>query len=68
LAKRREDPNGDGITQLVVQFFSCNLSKDGGGKITFEFGAESLEAIQSIQTWHNDKPRNFAIAVKPLDE
>lgn len=55
------------ISQLVVQFFSCNLSKDGGGKITFEFGSDSLEAIQRIQTWHNLRPQNFALAIKPLD-
>ncbi len=56
------------IAQLIAQFDSCRLLKDGGGKITFEFGSESLEAIQAIQTWHNQSPRNFAIAVKPLDE
>jgi hypothetical protein len=56
------------IAQLIVQFFSCNLSKDGGGKITFEFGSDSLEAIQTIQTWHNQRPMNFALAIKPLEE
>lgn len=62
---KKEKPE---IAQLVAQFDSCRLLKDGGGKITFEFGADSLEAIQQIQTWHNQRPVNFAIAIKPLDE
>lgn len=61
-------PKDQAIAHLVLQFDSCRLLKDGGGKITFEFGAESLEAIQMIQTWHNQRPVNFAIAVKPLTE
>jgi hypothetical protein len=56
------------IAHVIGQFDSCRLSKDGGGKITFEFGSESLEAIQLIQTWHNQRPANFAIAVKPINE
>lgn len=56
------------IAHLVMQFDSCRMLKDGGGKISFEFGSESLEAIQMIQTWHNQGPANFAVAVKPLTE
>lgn len=56
------------IAQLIAQFDSCRLLKDGGGKITFEFSADSLAAIQQVQTWHNQRPVNFAIAIKPLDE
>lgn len=55
------------IAKFTVQFDSCRLTKDGGGKITFEFGADSLAAIQQIQTWHNEQPSNFAIAIKPLE-
>lgn len=55
------------IAQLIAQFYSCTLSKDGGGRITFEFGADSLSEIQRIQTWHNERPANFAVAVKPLE-
>jgi len=57
----------DHIAHVIGQFDSCRLHKDGGGKITFEFGAESLEAIQKIQTWQNEQPVNFAIAIKPLE-
>lgn len=65
---RREKPtSNENIAHIIGQFFSCTLSKDGGGKITFEFGADSLAAIQQIQTWHNEQPSNFAIAIKPLE-
>ena len=64
---RGQGPNGnDSIAHLVMQFDSCRMLKDGGGKITFEFGSESLENIQKVQTWHNQAPVNFAIAIKPL--
>jgi hypothetical protein len=56
------------IAHIIAQFDNCRILKDGGGKITFEFGAESLEAIQMIQTWHNERPCNFALAVKALEE
>jgi len=64
VAKQEQDP----IAKIIGQFYSCTLSKDGGGKITFEFSADSLNAIQQVQTWHNKRPGNFAIAIKPLEE
>jgi len=56
------------IAHIIAQFDSCRITKDGGGKITFEFGSESLAAIQQVQTWFNQRPDNFAIAIKPLHE
>ena len=56
------------IAHIVGQFDSCRITKDGGGKITFEFGAESLDAIQQVQSWYVENPTNFAIAIKPLQE
>lgn len=56
------------IAHIIAQFDSCRISKEGGGKITFEFSADSLAAIQQVQTWHNERPYNFAIAIKPLNE
>lgn len=69
MTKRRKEETvpEDYIAKLTGQFYSCTLLKDGGGRITFEFSADSLDAIQQIQTWHNIQPLNFAIAVKPLE-
>lgn len=68
LGKSVKKKNEIEIAHIVGQFDSCRITKDGGGKITFEFGSESLAAIQQVQTWFSNKPSNFAIAIKPLEE
>lgn len=50
---------------LVVQLFRVTTSKDGGTRIQFDCGAESLEAIQKIQTLNAHGEINLALAIVP---
>lgn len=53
------------VIRLTAQLERVVTTKDGGGKITFEFGADSLEAIKQIMTAHGTGEVNFAIALVP---
>ena len=55
------------ICHLVLQFDSMRFTKDGGGKITFEFGSERIKEIQKIQDWTSHGEMNLAVAIKPLE-
>lgn len=55
------------IAHVICQFDSLRILKDGGGKITLEFGADSLESIQKIQSWVSSGDMNLAVAITPLD-
>lgn len=55
------------ISHLVCQFDSVRILKQGGGKLTLEFGNDSLEQIQKIQQWAMNGDLNLAVAVTKLD-
>ncbi len=52
--------------KIVVQLNSIKTLKDGGGKIVFEFGNESLEEIQKLQTLAGDGDINFVAVLVPF--
>lgn len=56
------------ISHLVLQFDSMRFTKDGGGKITFEFSGDTgtVQELQKIQTWSSTGDQNFAVAISPL--
>lgn len=54
--------------KAVVQLNSITTLKDGGGKITFEFGNESLEEIQKLQRLAGDGEVNFVAVFVPFKE
>lgn len=47
--------------KFVAQFYSVRSTRDGGGRLTLEFGAESLDAIHAIQKLSGNV--NLALAV-----
>ncbi len=55
------------ISHLVCQFDRLSFNKEGGGKLTLEFGMDSAKEIQKIQDWVSQNEQNLAVAVSPLD-
>lgn len=55
------------IAKFVAQFDRLTFSKEGGGKITFEFSQDALKDLQKLQDWNMGGNLNFAIAISPLD-
>ena len=56
------------VANFVVQLFKITTDKQGGGRIQFDFGAESLDEIQKIQKANGRGGMNFALAVVPYKE
>ncbi len=57
----------DNLANITAQLYSVTTKKDGGGRIQFEFGMESLLAIQKIQNWNAKGGMNFTVVVVPTD-
>lgn len=55
------------ISHLTLQFDSMRTTKDGGGKITFEFSQDQMNEIQKILMWNGQGEMNFAVAITPLN-
>lgn len=60
-----QSPESEFVCKLTCQLFRVTTNKDGGGRVQFDFGLESLEDIQKIQQWNGQGERNFTIAVVP---
>jgi hypothetical protein len=45
------------------QVYDIRTKKDGGGRISIDFGSDGLEAVQFIQMIASKKGGNFEIAV-----
>lgn len=57
----------DEVINLIVQLERVTTTKDGGSKILFVCGAESLPAIQKIQMLNAKGDVSLAIACVPYD-
>jgi hypothetical protein len=59
----------DGITpsKLIAQLCEFKTTKDGGAKVTFEFGQESIEESKKIIDW-NKEENLFVVVVAPFKE
>jgi hypothetical protein len=53
--------------KLIVQLDTIRTTKDGGGKITFEFGADALEEIHKLQILNGSGDTNLALAIVPME-
>lgn len=53
---------------FVCQLYSVKTTRDGGSRITLDCGAESLRAIQRIQTLNSKGDISLAIACVPYLE
>lgn len=56
------------IAIFTGQFNSCRTVQDGGGKLTLEFGLDSLDAIQKIQAWGCQGATNLIVTVSPAPQ
>jgi hypothetical protein len=55
------------VIKLVVQLNRVNTTKDGGTRLWFDCGAESLEAVQRIQTLNAKGDISLALAIVPFE-
>ena len=55
------------VCQLAVQFDSFRTTKDGGGKITLEFGQDAFAEIQKILEWNTQGHQNYLAVITPYD-
>lgn len=67
LGPRGERVEEKDVIKLIVQLFRVTTNRDGGTRIQFDCGAESLEAIQRIQTLNSQGDVNLALAIVPYD-
>jgi hypothetical protein len=54
--------------KLVLQLNNVKTHKDGGGRITFDFGLESLNEIHRLQKINGRGEQNFMVVVVPHNE
>lgn len=54
--------------KLICQLDSVRTTKDGGSKITFECGAESMKGVTELIETNGEGGVNFAVAVLLLED
>lgn len=54
--------------QLTAQLYRIISNADGGGRLIFDFGHDSMEAIQELFRMHGSGEVNFALAIVPYLE
>jgi hypothetical protein len=57
--------NKEGAT-FVGQLYDVRTKRDGGGRISIDFGADGLSDIQWVQRVNAAKGCNFQIALVPM--
>jgi len=55
----------ENVAQVVGQLYQVKTNKDGGGRIQFDFGYESLKEIQKIQELNGKGEQNFILVIAP---
>lgn len=58
----------DKISKFTAQLNQVRTTKDGGGRIVFDFGLDALTEIQKIQSWNGTGGMSFALAVVPYKD
>lgn len=54
--------------KLIVQLDSIRSTRDGGGKLTLEFGADSLQEIHRLQLLNGSGDTSLAVVIVPYTE
>lgn len=54
------------VIRFIGQLYDVRTKRDGGGRITIDFGAESLEQIMELQRANAAGDTNLAFAVVPV--
>lgn len=53
--------------KIIAQLHSVRTTSDGGGKITLEFGYDSLEGVLELQRLNSQGQTSLALAIVPFD-
>jgi len=58
----------DKVAKITAQLNNFKTLKDGGYRITFDFGMDCLSEAQKILKWNANGEANFALAIVPFNE
>lgn len=54
---------------FTAQFYGCKVNRDGGGRLTLDFGKHDLTEVQKLQEWCASLGDvNLQVAVVPSPE
>ena len=56
------------VIRFVGQLHDCRTRRDGGGRLTIDFGADALGEILKLQTANANGDTNLAFAIVPVRE
>lgn len=54
-------------SKLIAQLIELKTTKDGGAKVTFEFGQESIEEAKKIIDW-NKQETLYVVVIAPFKQ
>lgn len=54
------------VVNFIVQLCKVQTLKDGGGRISFDYGVDSIKQINQIIEWNGIGETNLAIALSPV--
>lgn len=54
--------------KLTCQLSRVVTTKDGGGKLTLEFGHDSIEAVHQLQLLNGIGEVNLAVVIVPFED
>jgi hypothetical protein len=54
--------------KLTLQLNNVKTAKDGGGRITFDFGLDSLNEIHRLQKINGAGELNFMVVLVPVSQ
>lgn len=55
------------VSKLIAQLCEFKTTKDGGAKVTFEFGQESIEESKKIIDWNKEETL-YVVVVAPFKQ
>jgi hypothetical protein len=56
------------IIKFIAGLHEVKTMKDGGGRIVFEFGNDSIDAIVQLQKTHSSGELLYALALVPVNQ
>jgi hypothetical protein len=55
------------VAKLFAQLDNFKTTKDGGSKLTIEFGLESFEEVKKVITW-SSQGKNLVVVITPFKD
>ena len=56
------------VVNFVGQLYKVECKRDGGGRLTIDFGRDAFEEILKVQRFFVDANFSVAMALAPLDQ